>query len=217
MSCFVTSSWIWIHRSRVGNITRQDIIWRICQRLEIPSSPKISIPTSFTTRQFTNSKEPQNAWLLIVVQKRSFPRESSLLYSTRRINNSKEEPPPSTGLLCRPVTWLILMYDVTHHTCDVTHSYVWQDSFICVTWRIHMCDFTPSHVWHDSLCDFTHSHVLHDSFRCATWRMYLCDTTHSYVWNDWFIYVTWLTHMCDIMHFIRRPHHRTLDLPHAYV
>jgi len=41
------------------------------------------------------------------------------------------------------VTWLI-------HMCDMTHSYVWHDSFICVTWLIHMCDMTHSYVWHDS-------------------------------------------------------------------
>jgi len=32
--------------------------------------------------------------------------------------------------LCSP--WLI-------HMCDMTHPYVWHDSFICVTWLIHMC------------------------------------------------------------------------------
>ena len=39
--------------------------------------------------------------------------------------------------------WLI-------HMCDVTHSYVWYDWFICVIWLIHMFDVTHSHVWHDS-------------------------------------------------------------------
>jgi len=38
----------------------------------------------------------------------------------------------------------------------MTHSYVWHDSFICVTWLIHMCDMTHSYVWHDS-------------FICVTW------------------------------------------------
>jgi len=28
----------------------------------------------------------------------------------------------------------------------LTHSYVWRDSFISVTWRIHMCDMTHSYV-----------------------------------------------------------------------
>jgi len=30
------------------------------------------------------------------------------------------------------------------------HSYVWHDSFICVTWLIHVCDLTHSCVWLDS-------------------------------------------------------------------
>jgi len=42
------------------------------------------------------------------------------------------------------------------YVCDTTHSYVWHDSFICVTWLIHMCDMTHSYVWHDS-------------FICVTW------------------------------------------------
>jgi len=29
-------------------------------------------------------------------------------------------------------------------SCDMTHSCVWHDSFICVTWLIHMCDVTHS-------------------------------------------------------------------------
>jgi len=62
------------------------------------------------------------------------------------------------------VTWLI-------HMCDMTHSYVWHDSFICVTWLIHMCDKTHSYVWHDS-------------FICVTWLIHMCDMTHSYVWHD---------------------------------
>ena len=57
------------------------------------------------------------------------------------------------------------------HKCDMTHSYVWHDSFICVTWLIHMCDMTPSHVWHDS-------------FLCMTWLLHMCDMTHQYVWHD---------------------------------
>ena len=32
----------------------------------------------------------------------------------------------------------------------MTHSYVWHDSFICVTWLIHMCDMTHSYVCHES-------------------------------------------------------------------
>ena len=40
---------------------------------------------------------------LIVVQKHSFPRKPILLYSTGLLNNSKKEPPPSTGVLGRPL------------------------------------------------------------------------------------------------------------------
>jgi len=113
------------------------------------------------------------------------------------------------------------------HMCDMTLSYVWHDSFICVTWLFHMCDMTLSYVWHDSficvtwlfhMCDMTHlpeslmrdlrlvlcgiihSHVWHVSFPCVTWLIPMCDMTLSYVWHDSFIYVKWLIHMCDVLH-----------------
>jgi len=73
----------------------------------------------------------------------------------------------------------------------MTHSYVWHDSFMCVTWLIHMCDMTHSYVWHDS-------------FICVAWLTLMCDMTHpstcarSYVWRDSFIRVTRLIHIRDI-------------------
>ena len=66
--------------------------------------------------------------------------------------------------------------------CDMTPSYVWHDSFICVTWFIHMCDKTHSYV---------------------TWLIHMCDTTHSYVWHNSFIYVTWLIRICDMTQVAR--------------
>ena len=76
------------------------------------------------------------------------------------------------------------------HMWDMTHSYVWRDSFICVTyscawhdsfmrvtWAIHMCDMTPSDVWRDP-------------FTCVTWINHMFDIIH--------FYVTWLIHMCDV-------------------
>ena len=57
----------------------------------------------FSHPSITDSKEPQNALLLTVKQKQSFPRKPILLYSTGLLNNSKKEPPPSTGLLGRPL------------------------------------------------------------------------------------------------------------------
>ena len=87
------------------------------------------------------------------------------------------------------------------------HSYVWHDSFICVTWRSIMCDMARSYVWHDAfmcvtwrihMCDMTHSYVWHGASICATWRIHMCDMTYSYVWHDAFIRVTWRIHVCDM-------------------
>jgi len=89
----------------------------------------------------------------------------------------------------------------------MTHSYVWHDSFIFVTWLIYKCDSNPciitgtpsfpfkraTHRIH--MCDMTHSYVWHDSFICVTRLIHTCDTTHSYVWHDSFICVTRLIHM----------------------
>jgi len=87
------------------------------------------------------------------------------------------------------VTWLLHMREDAF-TRDTTHSCVtWlihmrEDSFICVAWLIHMCDMTHSSVWHDSfICEWHDSFVCvwHDSFICVTWLMHMCDMTHSHV------------------------------------
>ena len=77
------------------------------------------------------------------------------------------------------------------HICGMTHPnmrdmstlYLWHDSFIRVTWPIHTCDITYSNVWHDSFTthDMTPSYVWHDSLICAAWPICMCDMTHSYV------------------------------------
>jgi len=83
-------------------------------------------------------------------------------------------------------TWLI-------PACDMTHSCVWHDSFICVTRLIYVCDMTHSYLWHDSfvnvtwlihMCDMAHSCVRHGSFICATWLIHMCDMTHSCQMSD---------------------------------
>ena len=80
------------------------------------------------------------------------------------------------------VPWLILMcamvtceIDEFYHgrqarcdMCAMAHSYVWHDSFICVTWLIHLCAMTHSYVWHDS-------------FLCMPWLSHTCAITHPYV------------------------------------
>ena len=88
--------------------------------------------------------------------------------------------------------WLVCLW-VTRH--DMTHSCVWHDSFVRVTWLIRTCDMT-----HSYMCDMTHSYVWHDSFICVTWLIRMCDTTHSYVWHDSFTCVTWLIYMRDVTH-----------------
>jgi len=75
---------------------------------------------------------------------------------------------------------------------DMTHSYVWHDSFI---------DMTHSYVRHDAfMCDMTHSYARHDAFICVTWLIHMCDMIHWHVQNDAFTCVTWLIHMCDMTH-----------------
>jgi len=49
------------------------------------------------------------------------------------------------------VTWLIYIH-------NLTHSYVWHDSFICVAWLIHMCDMTHLCV---TCLIYTHNNITH--------------------------------------------------------
>ena len=55
---------------------------------------------------------------------------------------------------------------VKHYAKDVTHCYVWRDSFLCETW-----------------------HKQCDSFLCVTWLISMCDVTHFYAKHD-----TWVSH-----------------------
>jgi len=95
------------------------------------------------------------------------------------------------------------------HLCNMTHSHVWRNSFICVTWLIHMCDMTHPCVWHDwfiwvtwriHMCDMTHSYAWHDSFICVTWLIHMRDITHSCAWHDSFICVVWIFHTYAMTH-----------------
>jgi len=66
---------------------------------------------------------------------------------------------------------LIHICDMTLHTCDMAHLYVWHDSFIYMTWPIHACDMTHSYMWHGP-------------FIRVTWLIHTCDMAHLYVWHD---------------------------------
>ena len=64
--------------------------------------------------------------------------------------------------------------------CRMTRSYVWHDSFICVTWLMHMCNSSICVTWLIHMCDMTHAYVR---------LIHMCDMTHVYVWHDAFIRV----------------------------
>jgi len=88
--------------------------------------------------------------------------------------------------------------------CDMTHSYVRRDSFLCQTRLLHMWDMTYSFGWHGSCAALSppiqtalKSVCLH---MCVTWCTHMCDMTHSYVWHDSSLCVTRLMHMCDMTH-----------------
>ena len=119
-----------------------------------------------------------------------------------------------TWLIHICVTWLI-------HVCDITHFYVWHDSFHTAPMSraanvsrdafIYVWRDSFIYVWHDSfirvtwlihMCDMTHSCVWHDSFICVTWLIsYRADVTCRKC-VTWLIYicVTWLIHICDMTH-----------------
>jgi len=52
------------------------------------------------------------------------------------------------------VPWLTYMRTMPLRMCDMTHSCVWYDSFVCVTWLMQICAMTNSHMW-----DMTHPYV----------------------------------------------------------
>ena len=63
---------------------------------------------------------------------------------------------------CREYDAIIFL---SYFICDILHSYVWDDSFTCVTWLIYMCDITQ--------------------FVCVTWPIHMCDMTHHLVYQSW--------------------------------
>jgi len=99
-------------------------------------------------------------------------------------------------LRMRACVWHVLLVRVRWVfmcVCDMSHSYVWHVSSICL---IHMCDMSRSHAWHVS-------------FICVTWLVHMCDMSHSYVWHDYFIFVTRRVHVFDKTSWILRNMTRT--------
>jgi len=123
------------------------------------------------------------------------------------------------------VTWLTHICDITRSyvtcikyrsttcllgfVCDMTHSNMWHDSFILVTWLTYV-RHDPlryvkrlTHIW-----DKTHSCVTCPKCRSTTCKLFFhtCDMAHSYIWHDSFVQYT--THsyiwrdsvICDMTH-----------------
>ena len=102
------------------------------------------------------------------------------------------------------------------HLCDRIRSYVFTDSFVCVTWLAagHALQSSPrvrgiirvTHLsarhdvfvrlaGHICMSDVTHPYVWHDSqdsFVCGTWLVHPRDMTYLCVWLDAFVCGTWL-------------------------
>ena len=74
------------------------------------------------------------------------------------------------------IGWWMRYRDVD--MCDMSRSYAWHDSLICVTWLIDVCIMTHRYVWHDSL-----TCAWHDSLTCVTWLIDVRDMTHWFVWH----------------------------------
>ena len=80
------------------------------------------------------------------------------------------------------VTWLILMFDMTHSFVQIKWSRTpWETS--CHTYKLVMLHIRYPYVWHDA-------------FLCVPWLIHMCDMTHSYVWHDSFVCMTWFIRMC---------------------
>jgi len=89
--------------------------------------------------------------------------------------------------------------------CDMTHSYVWHSSFICVTlpcvWHdLFICVTRLNMSTQPSLCAMIHSYLWHGTFTCATWHIHMCDMARSHVRHGTFTCATWHIHMCGMTH-----------------
>jgi len=106
------------------------------------------------------------------------------------------------------IFWLIVFLFITYPvwnssncSCDMTHWYVWHDSFTCVTWLIDVCDMTHSYVghfvklfllineschtceWvmsHTSMSHVTHVNESCHTFICGTFRQTVLHALHPH-------------------------------------
>jgi len=111
----------------------------------------------------------------------SYVRHDSFIYVTWHMRDFGMTRSCVRHYSCTCATWIVYMCESCVyatwliHVCDMTHSYVWHDSFIRVTWLIHMWDMT--HSWRIQMCDMTHS-------SCVTWLGHMCNMTQTLHHND---------------------------------
>ena len=126
--------------------------------------------------------------------------ETHITHKSIWINKSSVNPKSTSIQSSKPCT--VLQYPsrkADFIQLDFTHTHVWHDSCICMTWLIHTCKMTHSYVRLDS----TRLH----SYTCVTWIM-----TRSYVWQEGFDArkERWMSliHVCDMIQ---------LDFTHTHV
>jgi len=76
---------------------------------------------------------------------------------------------------------------------DLTHIYVWRDSYICVTWLIHMWDVTHTYVGRDS---YIFEMCLYPWESAAQSHIFICDIFLC-IYNCFFF-----PHRCINVHYI---------------
>jgi len=102
-----------------------------------------------------------------------------------RIENGVEQPfsrqrKPWPANKCA-YDWFILvtrLFSCVRH--DMTNSYVWLDSFICVTWLVYMCNTTLSNIWNNSFIRVTW--LIHTEVK--TLQQKQCPA-RTCVWQQW--------------------------------
>ena len=130
--------------------------------------------------------------------------------------------------------------------CDMTPSYVWHDSCICVTWRfvpyatclLYTYDTTTSYMWHDSstyipwvflLCNMTsfpymqrhypallQSRVTHLNYSYLWHGFSICVINHSSVCIPWLLHMYDITHACTCNHACLTQRATSSPLKHVY-
>jgi len=127
---------------------------------------------------------------------------------TRLIHMRETSPILEQGRVVCAFAHLYVSHTKRHlliYMCHMSHSCVWHDPCISLTWLMDSCDSVTRVTCLTHMCDMTHSHVC-DMTHGFVWLSHTCDKPHSYVRHDpftrvrhdSFVFVPW--HMCDMTH-----------------